>query len=154
MRLSDYVREDLIIHRLKVQDASGALEAFGSLFEERGHVPSGQKAVQALKTREEAHTTCLGRGIAVPHATMEGLPKALLLVATADSPVAFGPPGVDPVDLFFVLLSPLGREGEHIKLLARICRIAQHEEDLAEVRAAKDEGSLHQAILRLDARHV
>ncbi len=154
MRLSDFLREDLILHRLKVQDASGALEAFGALFADRGHIPSGPEAIQALKAREEAHTTCLGRGIAVPHATMEGLPKPLLLVATVDAPLPFGPPGADPVDLFFVLLSPLGREGEHIKLLARICRLAQHPEDLEEIRAAKDKGSLHEAILRLDARHV
>jgi mannitol/fructose-specific phosphotransferase system IIA component (Ntr-type) len=154
MRLSDYVREDLILFGLKARDASSALEAFASLFQERGHIPSNREAAQALKAREEAHTTCLGRGIAVPHATVAGLPKPLLLVATAEVPVAFGPPGSDPVDLFFVLLSPPGKEGEHIKLLARICRIAQHEEDLEEVRAAEDAESLHEAILSLDARHV
>jgi mannitol/fructose-specific phosphotransferase system IIA component (Ntr-type) len=58
------------------------------------------------------------------------------------------------VDLFFVLLSPPGREGEHIKLLARICRLAQHPEGLDEVRGATDGKALLEAILRLDSRHV
>ena len=110
--------------------------------------------VQALRVREESHTTCLGRGVAVPHATVPGLPGPLLLVALADPPVPFGPPNSDPVDLFFVLLSPPGREGEHIKLLARICRVAQHPEDLTEIRAATDAGSLYDTLLRLDSRHV
>jgi mannitol/fructose-specific phosphotransferase system IIA component (Ntr-type) len=154
MRLSDYLREDLVLPRLKAGDASGALEAFGTVFEEGRHVPSRTPVIQALKAREEAHTTCLGRGVAVPHATMSGLTKPLLLVATAETPVPFGPPDSDPVDLFFVLLSPPGSEGKHIKLLARICRLAQHPENLDGVREASDGKSLLEAILRLDSQHV
>jgi mannitol/fructose-specific phosphotransferase system IIA component (Ntr-type) len=154
MRLSNYLREDLVLHRLEAQDAVGALEAFGLLFENGGHVPSQAEVVQALKAREESHTTCLGRGVAVPHATLPGIPEPLLLVASADPPVPFGPPESDPVDLFFVLLSPPGREGEHIKLLARICRLAQHTDDLDEVRGATDKRSLLDTILRLDSEHV
>ena len=67
---------------------------------------------------------------------------------------AYLPAESEPVDLFFVLLSPPGREGEHIKLLARICRLAQHAEDLDEVRGATDTRSLLDTILRLDSRHV
>lgn len=154
MRLSNYLREDLVLHRLEAQDAVDALEAFGVIFENGGHVPSRSEVVQALKAREESHTTCLGRGVAVPHATLPGIPEPLLLVALADPPVPFGPPESDPVDLFLVLLSPPGREGEHIKLLARICRLAQHPEDLDEVRRAPDGESLLGTILRLDSRHV
>jgi PTS system nitrogen regulatory IIA component len=117
-------------------------------------VTSASEAADALKTREESHTTCLGRGIAIPHATVPGLPHPLLLVASAKPPVPFGPPDAEPVDLFFVLLSPPGRQGEHIKLLARICRLAQHPEDLEEVRHAPDPESLYRALLQLDSRHV
>lgn len=154
MRLSDYLREDLILPGLEADGAEGALEAFGALFEKAGYLHSGPEAVQALAIRERSHTTCLGKGVAVPHATVPGLPKPLLLVATADPPVPFGPPDSDPVDLFFVLLSPPGREGEHIKLLARICRLAQRHEDLEELRGAQGSGQLLEAILRLDSRHV
>lgn len=154
MRLSEYLREDLILHRLEAKDATEALEAFGALFGEGGHVSEGGVASDALKAREESHTTCLGRGVAVPHATVPGLENPLLLVATAEPPLAFGPPESDPVDLFFVLLSPPGREGEHIKLLARICRLAQHPDDLNEVRNAQDGAALMDAVLQLDARHV
>jgi len=154
MRLNEYLREDLILHRLDARDANSALETFGSLFQEGGHIQSGATAIQALKAREEAHTTCLGRGVAVPHATVVGLPDPLLMVATTKAPIPFGPPDSDPVDLFFVLLSPPGSEGRHIKLLARICRVAQHPEDLEALRGAADGKGLMEAILRLDSRHV
>jgi PTS system nitrogen regulatory IIA component len=154
MRLTDYLREDLILHHLRASDLSGALAAFGRLFEAGGYVPSGSEVARSLGAREESHTTCLGKGIAVPHATLPGLTNPLLLVATAETPVPFGPPEADPVGLFFVLLSPPGSEGEHIKLLARICRLAQHQEDLEEIHAATDAGSLLSAVVRLDSSHV
>jgi PTS system nitrogen regulatory IIA component len=154
MRLSDYLSDDLILYDLEARDQPEALEAFGALFEAGGHLPSRLEAVQALTAREESHTTCLGHGVAVPHATVPGLPKPLLLVAISDEPIPFGPPESEPVDLFFVLLSPPGREGEHIKLLARICRLAQHPADLDELREAPDGKSLLDAILRMDSQHV
>jgi mannitol/fructose-specific phosphotransferase system IIA component (Ntr-type) len=154
MRLSDYLREDLILHGLEASDARSALEAFGALFEEKGYVPSGEIPFRALLDREESHTTCLGHGIAVPHAGLDSLESPLLLVATATTPVPFGPPDTEPVDLFFVLLSPPGRQGEHIKLLARICRLAQHPENLEEIRAASGPTALLDAVHRLDSRHV
>ncbi len=154
MRLSDYLREDLVLHHLAAGGTMDALDAFGALFEKGGHVTSGEGAAQALKDREQSHTTCLGRGVAVPHATLPGLPAPLLLVATAVQPIPFGPPESDPVDLFFVLLSPSGREGEHIKLLARICRLAQHPDDLEEMRSAPDAQNLFEAIRKADSRHV
>ncbi len=154
MRLSNYLREDLILHRMEATDRGSALEVFGALFEDGGYLSSRVEAVQALTAREESHTTCLGSGVAVPHATLPGIEEPLLLVASADPPVPFGPPESDPVDLFFVLLSPPGKEGEHIKLLARICRVAQHPEDLEEIRTAPDGAALFEILLRLDSRHV
>lgn len=154
MRLSDYLRDDLILHGLDAQDASGAIEAFGTLFEEGGHLSSRTEAIQALLDREKTHTTCLAHGVAVPHATVTGLTKPLLLLATAGTPIAFGPPDHSPVDVFFVLLSPPGKEGEHIKLLARICRLSQHSDHLEELRGAVDGKSLLEAILRVDSQHV
>ena len=154
MRLSDYLREDLVLHGMDVKDLPEALRAFGAAFEAEGHLQSGPNIAGALEAREASHSTCLGHGVAVPHATLEGLPKPVLLVATSSEPVPFGPPDTDPVDIFFVLLSPPGREGEHIKLLARLCRLARHPEDLDEIRAAQDRASLLKTMLELDSRHV
>ena len=154
MRLSDYLRDDLILHRLEADGSARALEAFGAVFEEGDHLPPGFDVTEALKLREEAHTTCLGRGVAVPHATVPGLPEPLLMVASANPPIPFGPPDADPVDLFFVLLSPSGRERDHIKLLARICRLAQHPEGLHPIRESESPAALMDAILALDSRHL
>ena len=91
MRLSHYLREDLVIHGLEAPDRAGALKAVSEHLEQGGFVPSGEEAFQALWAREEAHTTALGDGVAVPHAVIPSLPDRLLLVASAASALARHP---------------------------------------------------------------
>jgi PTS system nitrogen regulatory IIA component len=154
MRLSDHLRDSLVIHGLEASDLSEALEAFGALFEEAGLVQSGEEVARALRAREEAHTTCLGEGVAVPHATIPDIEEMILLVAATSKPFPFGPPEADPVNLFFVLLSPAGKEGTHIKLLARICRLVRHPGTLEELQGASGRDDLYKALLRVDSQHV
>ena len=123
MRLSHYLRADLVVHGLQASNSAEALRIISDHLFETGCVPSAETAFQALMARERAHSTALGEGVAVPHAVIPALPDMLLLVATAKEPFQFGPPEVQEVDLLFTLLSPKGREAEHIKLLARICRL-------------------------------
>jgi PTS system nitrogen regulatory IIA component len=154
MRLSHYLREDLVLHHLEAPDRFGVLKAVSQFLSSGGFVSSGDEVFQGLWDREEAHTTALGDGVAVPHAVIPSLEERLLLVASSDAPIVYGPGDEDPVDIFFVLLSPPGREGEHIKLLARICRLARHPGFLANLRAATEKEGLYQAILDEDSRHV
>lgn len=154
MRLSDHLRDGLVVAGVKASGTREALETFGALLEGNGIVASGREATEALLAREEVHTTVLGDGVAVPHATLPGLSDVVLMVAAADAPVPFGPPETDPVDLFFLLLSPPGSEGTHIKLLARICRLARHQGVMEDLRSADTDGALKQAILKVDSEHV
>jgi len=154
MRLSDFLHDGLVIHDLKASDAAVVLEAIGARFEENGLVPSRLEAVEALRAREEVHTTVLGQGVAVPHATVQGLGRTLLLVARTSVPVPFGPQEGEGADLFFVMLSPPGREEQHLKLLARICRLLRHPGFLDDVRRAPDGNELLRTILDVDSLYA
>ena len=83
-------------------------------------IGSADMIADKLLERERAHTTMIGSGPAIPHATVPDLPEPVIGVALARDPISFGPPGTDPVRLLFVLLSPPGKEREHVKTLARI----------------------------------
>lgn len=154
MRLSQFLRADLVVHGLDVSDRNEALRKISTILQEGGFVPSGDGAFEALRAREEVHTTALGEGVAVPHAVITPLGEILLAVATVVEPIPFGPPDTSPVDLLFALLSPPGREAEHIKLLARICRLVRHPGFLEELRAAPGPAELYEAILAVDSQHV
>jgi len=154
MRLSTYLRADLVVHGLLASNTTDALSKISVFLEEGGFVPSGAEVFQALNAREETHTTALGEGVAVPHAVVPTLQEMLLLVATAADPIPFGPPDSDPVDLLFTLLSPPGREAEHIRLLARICRLVRHPGFMDGLRAASSAEQLYEVLLAEDSQHV
>jgi mannitol/fructose-specific phosphotransferase system IIA component (Ntr-type) len=154
MRLSHYLRAELVIHGLEATDTSDALRQISARYHGHSGAPSTEEVFQALKAREDAHTTTLDEGVAVPHAVLPSLSEVLLMVVLAARPIPFGPPDAEGVDLFFVLLSPPGREAEHIKLLARICRLVRHPGFLEELRAAPGASELFDAIQREDSQHV
>ena len=154
MRLRDFLRDDLVMFGLEAGTMVEVLDAIEGHLEAKGFVSSPSGVSAALRTREEAHTTVLGHGVAVPHATIASFEEMLLLVVSTATPVPFGPPDTEPVDLFFVLLSPRGREGSHIKLLARICRLARHPGVLEELRECSGREGLLETLLRVDSEHV
>ncbi len=121
---------------------------------EHGAVESAEGALQGLRAREEVHTTVLGHGMALPHTTLEGLDAPVVLVALADEPIPFGPEDHEPVRIFFALLSPPNREGEHIKILARICRLVRHAGFVEELAAAPSPEAALAVIRSVDEQHV
>lgn len=154
MRLRDYLRPDLILTDISAQDTESALGAIADHMANAGVVASAGEALARLKAREEVHTTVLGHGMALPHATLEGLEEPILLVALAPEPIPFGPDETEPVRIFFALLSPPNREAEHIKLLARICRLVRHENFVDELLGAPSAEAALAFIRAVDEQHV
>lgn len=154
MRLSEHLKEELVLHGLRASDRAQTLRKIAEFLEEKALVPSATEVFRVLSAREESHTTALGDGVALPHAVLPELSERLFLVVSAAEPVPYGPGDEELVDLFFVLLSPPGREGDHIKLLARICRLARHPGFLTEMRGAAGQKELYRTVVEEDARHV
>lgn len=154
MRLADALRSDLVMTGLSAQDRDSVLEALATRLAEAGAVESADAVRDALIAREDAHTTSMGQGLALPHATIPGLSAPVLMVATAPEPIPFGPDDSGLVRLFFVLLSPPGHEGVHIKLLARICRLARHQEFVDGILGGATPEIVNEVILRIDREHV
>ena len=118
----------------------------------RGLVESGEEVSNGLTLMEDSHTTVIGNGVAIPHATIDGVDGTLLMVAVADKPIEFGPTEQDLSSVFFVLLSPPGFGGEHVRVLARIARLASDTDRVDKLRAAESETMLKQAVEVMDGR--
>jgi len=153
MRLSDFLRPDFVLTRLQARDVEGIVREVAARAASAGVGPEDVIA-QELLERERSHTTVMGSGLAIPHATVPGLDEPVIGVALGREPIAFGPADADPVRVFFVLLSPPGREREHVKLLARICRLMRHESFIDRLEAAEDAEGLVQVIEAIDAQHA
>ena len=97
--------------------------------------------LDALAEREQAGSTGLGRGVAVPHARLEGLSRMRAVFLRLEHPVDFASVDDQPVDLVFALFSPAGPAGSvHLQGLARISRLMRQKdlrEQLRQSRAAE-----------------
>jgi PTS system nitrogen regulatory IIA component len=153
MRLSEFLRPDFVVSRLEARDVEGVISEVSRRAGDSGVAP-GDVVAEKLLERERQHSTVMGAGLAIPHATVPGLRDPVIGVALARDPILFGPPDTDPVRAFVVLLSPPGREREHVKILARICRLMRHEGFLDQLEAADDDEGIIAVIEAIDAHHA
>lgn len=113
-------------------------ELFAFLSERAGALGlvNTQLCAKALGVREELGSTGLGNGIAIPHARIAGLTKAVGLLATLSSPIDFEATDQEPVDIVLMLLMPDQSAGDQIKVLSRIARMARDEPTMNALRRA------------------
>ena len=153
MRLADYLCADFVLSHLEGRDVESVVREVSARAATAG-VGSEELIAGKLLERERAHTTVIGSGLAVPHATVPGLDEPVIGIAFAREPVAFGSDASDPVRVFFVLLSPPGREREHVKLLARICRLGRSEHFLERLELTDTDEDIVRVVESIDAQHV
>lgn len=151
MRLSEFLEPDLVVLDFQTEGVEDTIKALVERLRDAGAVADTKAVASALIEREASHSTSLGNGVALPHATVPGVDRPVVLVARAPQGVRFGATGGEPVRLFFVLLSPLTEAGRHIKLLARIVRLVRRPGFVASLMEAGNSEALVDAVERMDA---
>lgn len=156
MRLSNYLEPELVLTGLDTTGVEDTITVLVDHLVATGHVTDRTRVLGAILDREHSHTTSLGNGVALPHATVSGVQGPVIMVATAPEGVDFDPTGGERTRarLFFLLLSPLQAAGTHIKLLARIVRLVRSDDFVRTLVAAGSGAALIEEIQREDALHV
>lgn len=83
--------------------------------------------LERIEEREKLGSTGFGRGVAIPHARIPGLPRPVAVFFRLDEPVGFESADGLPVDLVFGLLSPEAAGAAHLHALAAISRMMRDE---------------------------
>jgi nitrogen PTS system EIIA component len=84
----------------------------------REHALSPDSVVSGLSRREEAGSTGLGEGVAIPHARIDGLDRIYAFYARLKSAIPFDSPDGRPVLDVLALLVPNLATEEHLTILA------------------------------------
>ena len=105
--------------------------------------------VDALIDRERRGSTGFGGGIAIPHARLGGIGSVIGCFARLAHPIDFQSVDDLPVDLVFVLLSPVEAGAAHLKALARVSRGLRDSVLAAKLRGAGSTDALF-ALLAAD----
>jgi PTS system nitrogen regulatory IIA component len=80
-----------------------------------------------LQERESLGSTGFGRGVAIPHARVDGLRRPVTALLKLQEPVEFAAADGLPVDLVFGLVSPEHSGVGHLHALAAMSRLVRDE---------------------------
>jgi len=130
------------------------------LFQQLGNIASrlvdadARTIVEKLAERERLGSTGFGGGIAIPHGKIEGLDRVVGVFARLTTPIDFAAIDDLPVDLVFLLLSPIDAGVEHLKALARVSRRLRDKAFVAKLRGAGSDDALYALFAAGEARHA
>jgi len=108
-----------------------------------------EAVLDAVIQRENRQSTCLGEGIAFPHARLENLQQALFAVATFDEPILFGE---HPVNIICLILVPISDPPVSLKIMAQLSRLLGESDVREQVLKAQTPDELRTVFKTLNPR--
>jgi PTS system fructose-specific IIA component/PTS system nitrogen regulatory IIA component len=124
MKFADFICREAILAELAAVDKESAIREMVQSLCKAGKVDAGEfeSIVKAIQKREELGSTGIGRGVAVPHTKHPSVDRLVGTVAVSSQGVDFASLDGEVVHLFFLLISPPDRPGDHLRALENISR--------------------------------
>ena len=139
MKLSDFVVREAILVDLQATSKEAAIREIVQSLATSGRLAESDTdgVARAILNREELGSTGIGQGVAVPHTRHPKVDKLIGTVALSRKGVDFAALDGDPVDIFFLLVSPPNQPGDHLRALENISRHLKDERFVSFLRQAK-----------------
>ncbi len=124
MKFADFICREAINADLSADDKEGVIREMVSSLLAAKQVQEDEleSIVKAILKREELGSTGIGRGVAVPHTKHPSVDRLIGAVAVSHTGVDFDSLDGEQVQLFFLLVSPPDRPGDHLRALENISR--------------------------------
>lgn len=130
MKLLDLVDQKSIIADLKDTDRNGAIRELVQLLADakRMDADAVDGVVKSIIARERTRgTTGFGKGVAVPHAKIDGLQRVIAAVGRSSQGIDFSSLDGEPVYAIFLIVSPTEQPEEHLRAMDLVFRNLQQE---------------------------
>ena len=124
MKFADFVCVNAIKAELQAGDKEGVIRELVGALIGAGQIQEAEQdsIVKAIMKREELGSTGIGRGVAVPHTKHPSVDRLIGTVGVSQSGIDFQSLDGEKVQLFFLLVSPPDRPGDHLRALENISR--------------------------------
>jgi PTS system nitrogen regulatory IIA component len=131
MKLLDLVDSNSIIAELESGDRNGVVRELVQVLADARLI--GEASVEGISrsiiTRERTRgTTGFGKGVAVPHAKVDGLERVAVAVGRSTKGVDFGSLDGQPVFGVFLIVSPTEKAELHLRAMDLVFRHLQQEQ--------------------------
>ncbi len=153
MKFSDFVSGKAIRADLRSTDKASVIGELVESLLVAGEIKAADKddIVKAILKREELGSTGIGRGIAVPHTKHLSVNKLIGTVGVSTNGVEFESLDGEKVQLFFLLVSPPDRPGDHLRALENISRQLRDETFCRFLKQSKTSDDILQLLNEADS---
>ena len=152
MKFADFISIEAIRAELAADDKESVIKELVQSLVDAGEVSPGEKddIVAAIMKREELGSTGIGRGVAVPHTKHTSVQKLVGTVGVSTDGVDFNSLDGERVQLFFLLVSPPERPGDHLRALENISRQLRDDTFCRFLKQSKTAEDIHQLLEEAD----
>ncbi len=155
MKLLDLVHPKAIIPELESRDRNGVIRELVQVLAEAKLIESdsADSIIKSIVTRERTRgTTGFGKGVAAPHAKIDGLPRVVAAVGRSIQGIDFVSLDGEPVYGVFLILSPSNEPEEHLRAMDLIFRHLQQERFRKFLRQSGDAEQIYDLLKEVDEK--
>ncbi|MBK1834455.1 PTS sugar transporter subunit IIA [Roseibacillus ishigakijimensis] len=122
MKLAKLLTEERVFLSLQATTCTEVMEELVGHLAEQGILLNGMRdrALEALRCREEEISTGVGCGVAIPHAYLEDLAEPVAVFGRSAEGVEFDACDHAPVHFVVMMLIPEAKRGQHLLTLADV----------------------------------
>lgn len=152
MKFSDFVSVAAIKANLTTYDKPDVIRELVESLAAAGSIKQSdvEGIVAAIMKREELGSTGIGRGVAVPHTKHASVERLVGTIGVSHEGVDFNSLDGDKVQLFFLLVSPPDRPGDHLRALENISRQLRDDTFCRFLKQAKSTPDIQHLLVEAD----
>jgi fructose-specific phosphotransferase system IIA component len=152
MKFADFVSREAVRADLTADDKESVIREMTQALLDAGKVSPAEYEgiIKAILKREELGSTGIGRGVAVPHTKHASVDRLIGTVGVSAEGVDFDSLDGEKVNLFFLLISPPDRPGDHLRALENVSRQLRDETFCKFLKQAKNAEEILQLLDEAD----
>jgi len=133
--ITNFLTEDSIIMDCDSKSQKNTLEVISNKMAELTST-NKDEIFQKLYEREKLGTTAFGNGIAIPHARIEGIQNAKIIILKLTEAIDFNSIDGNKVDIVISLFVPNDNNKMHVELLSNIASLLDNQVFREKIRTA------------------
>ena len=156
MKFSDFVATEAIRSHVDADTKEGVIREMARALVDAGKIGTAdeESIIKAIMKREDLGSTGIGRGVAVPHTKHPSVNRLVGTVAVSPQGINFDSLDGEPVHLFFLLVSPPDRPGDHLRALENISRQLRDDAFCRLLKAAKTPEDIQHLLEEADSHGI
>ena len=157
MKLLDLVHPKAIIPTLTSIDRNGVIRELVQVLADAQLIESdsAESIIKSIIARERTRgTTGFGKGVAAPHAKIDGLPRVVAAVGRSTHGIDFASLDGEPVYGVFLILSPSNEPEQHLRAMDLIFRHLQQERFRKFLRQSDDAERIYDLLKEVDEKKI